>query len=229
MSTLERLPGRPKQIRSGLDAVAVVWSVGYRRWVPIGRSKGGTNQQVCVQNERRGEMAVEVALDGGPTFHFIVTNDTNPFIAAADFIQENRLPLFYLDEIAESIEKRRNPTPGIPPIGPNFLNKIGGDALKQLRQFNTNPRCILTDGQFELLAQPTSSEWFRLVLHVVLEWPVSKSWPLIDILRIRILESNARQSIPADGLVQIVNHLYGTSDNFAVLVLARVIGNAFLN
>jgi hypothetical protein len=244
-----QVPGRANLIRDGKEKIVVIWSPGYQRWIKLGRvtkTKGAQREKVYDPEGRCWDFCMTVNLEDGRNLPLYVNFDTNQFAAAAEFIQKHNLQMHWFDQIANFIERERRPyrvemddkprtaprSEAFPMNNPNFLREVLVDrALAKLRTLNDTPELVLTDAQFALLAQPTSPAWFQLVLNVALTWPIWKSWPLIDVLRGRILEPTARSSIPPDGLVQIVKRIVDASipDDFAILNLGRLLSNMLLN
>jgi hypothetical protein len=104
--------------------------------------------------------------------------------------------------------------------------------IRKLKTFNDYPGLILGPSDFDLLSEELiTRRWVALVVDLTLKWPPSKSWPVLDILRARILNKGARSVIDGDSLVIIVNSLAASQDldDFAILMLFRLIGNMFMN
>jgi len=119
-----------------------------------------------------------------------------------------------------------------PMTSPNYITTINTEPIiKKLRTVNGTPELVLDDAQLSLLELPTSGDWWRLVMRIATTWPTSKSWPVMDILRARIVEPDARSVIVPEELVTLVAHIAQTPDNddFAVLTLTRIVGNMFAN
>jgi hypothetical protein len=244
-----QVPGRANLIRENKEMVVVIWSPGYQRWVKLGRvtkTKGAQREKAYDPEGRCWDFCMTVNLEDGRNLPLYVNFDTNQYAAAAEFIQKHKLQMHWFDQIANFIERERRPyrvdmddkpktapkSDTFPMNTPNFLREVLADrAIAKLRTLNNTPDLVLTDAQFALLTEPTSPAWFELVLDVALTWPISKSWPLIDVLRGRILEPTARSLIPPDGLVQIVRRIADApiADDFAILNLGRLISNMLLN
>lgn len=251
-------PGRAVLVRDGEDKIVFAWSNGYGRWLEIGKvtaTKGAQREKVYDENGKEWDFCITVNLEDGRNLPLYLNYDTNQYCAARDFLVKHHLQMYYLDQIAHFIERQRKPymvnmedrkkadataaanaaatgRAVFPMTTPNYITAINTEPIiRKLRTMNDTPGLILTDEQFQLLEGPLSASWWDLVYKIGTEWPTTKSWPALDILRARILEPTASSIIQPDWLAHLVEHVAGSpeNDDFVVLILTRIIGNMFAN
>jgi hypothetical protein len=229
--------------------LVVIWSPGYQRWLSIGKvtsSKGAQREKVFDNEGRSWDFCITVNLEDGRNLPLYVNYDTNQYIAARDFITKHNLQMFYLDTIAKFIEREMKPykveleshvtmvkSSVFPMTVANLMKDMNiAPIIRKLQSLNDNPDLLLGPSDFELLVQQViTPQWFALVVDLALKWPPAKSWPVLDILRARIVEPNAKAVIDGERLTVIVNFLSSSPDldDFATVILMRLIGNMFAN
>jgi hypothetical protein len=241
--------GRATLIRDGGDQVIVIWSNGYGKWLRLGkvtRTKGAQREKVFDETGRAWDFCFTVNMEDGRNLPLYVNYDTNQYEAAEKFIRKYKLPTYYQDQVARFIYTQRQPykvemdtrkstrtvhSDTFPLTSPNYLSEIQtGPALRKLRTFNDVPALVLSEEQFQLLEASTCPEWWLLVSDIAQKWPVSRTWPLMDVLRARILDATAPAFIPAAGLIAIITKIADAPiDDFAILNLGRLLSNIWKN
>ena len=240
-------PGGGTLVRNGKEMVICTWSNGYNRWIQIGTvvtaTDGQQKNKVADAEGNVWDYCFQIELEDGRSYPLYLNHDTNEYTAAYKFMNDHNLDTqLYLAQIVEFIQKNRRKTtlststkPSIFPMKtPNFYSDINtGPVINKLKTLNNNNNPHLTDEQFYVLEQPLTPQLFDILEQVVLNWPYDQSWPILDILRARITDSTARQSIPSDRLCNLVNHVAKATDpstpEFLILMIMRVIANMFQN
>lgn len=241
--------GSATLVRNGDLMVICTWSNGYHKWLQIGTlvisKEGQSKQKVADEFGNLWDYCFSVQMEDGRTFPLYMNYDTNEYTAAYDFMTKHNLdPQAYLAQIIDFIHKNRSKTvietqqtnSIFPMKNPNFYCDVVTDPIvKKLRSLNSTQKNfpVLTDEQLAILEKPLSHELFEVIETIALNWPYDQMWPVLDILRARITEDQARNFIPAPKLVNIVRHIVEadpvSSPEFLVLMITRVVSNMFKN
>lgn len=252
LSEIQSEPGQPGQpgvgrlIRDGENMIIVAWSQGYQRYLEIGtltKTKGNQMQKAYDENGKEWDFSFTIELEDGNSYPIYLNYDTNEFIAARDFLLKHKLPVYFMDQIANFIRRERKPymvnmdqqkkpvSSIFPLITPVYIDQINiAPIIGKLKKSNNN-NLVLSEEQFNILENESSTNWFNIVSEVALNWPVDQSWPLMDILRAKLLESNSRSYISPAGLLEIIRHIANDPciNDFAILTLMRICANMFKN
>ena len=244
----QKKPGRAILVRMNEDKIVCMWSNGYHRWLKIGKvtsTKGAQREKVFDENGKQWDFVITVNLEDGRNLPLYLNYDTNEYVAARDFLLKHNLQMFYLDQIANFIRQQRKPymvnmdnrpsaaapSSGVFPMTtPNYLTDVTTEPIiRKVRTLNDNPNLILDETHFQLLQGPLTAAWWELVYEIAVSWPTTKSWPIMDIVRARIMEPSAPSIIAPDVLATVIISISTSldADDFVTLILTRIIGNMF--
>lgn len=242
-------PGSATLVRNGDQMVICTWSNGYHKWLQIGTlvisKEGQSKQKVADEYGKLWDYCFTVQMEDGRTFPLYMNYDTNEYTAAYDFMTKHNLdPQAYLMQIIDFIHKNRGKTviestqsnSIFPKKDINYYSEINTTPIvNKLRSNNKSQKNqpVLTEEQLSALEKPLSHEVFEVIETIILNWPYDQMWPVLDILRARITDPQARNYIPCQKLVRIVHHLEkadpASSPEFLILMIARVVSNMFMN
>jgi hypothetical protein len=101
--------------------------------------------------------------------------------------------------------------------------------MAHLRQAARDNVITVTGAEFQVLEGLTSPEWFRTVVTVMLSCPLDGTWPLLCLLRLRIIEGDAPENCEPDDLREVVLYV---ANQFSLLdgcvqELFSVVANRF--
>ena len=239
----EKIPGRAILVRDGEKMVVCIYSSGYKRWLKIGtvtKTDGASKEKVYDEDGNQWDYYFDVQLEDGRNLPLYLNYDTNPYTAAYDFITRYELDRTYLNQIVEFIEKQRKTktiesvsknqqTSIFPMTTPVIYDSVNLEpVLRKLKSLN-HESYYLDDNLFNIISsQSGSSEMFQIMKKCLMTWPISNSWPILELLRVHICEEGTREAIYPFDLVKIVKYIANqTLNDTQLLMLMRVIGNMF--
>lgn len=254
VNSREIVPGRFELMRDGEEKILVVYNQTYG-WMKVGtqsKSKGAQAQKYTGPDGKEYDYCFTIEVeDLHGSYPLYMNYNTNPFIAAGDFIRQHNLPTYYLDQIANFIirnlrpnnlqmqqtQSRPEPEPQQPahksdffPIpDPNYIVAVKTEpVVAKLQTIAAENGHDLTEDDMKTLNGPLSEAWMAVATNILLLWPVNDAWPILDIFRAYILGKNCRDFITDDIVITVVDRFASSGadlSDFGILGLMRVISN----
>ncbi|EIW60263.1 phospholipase A-2-activating protein [Trametes versicolor FP-101664 SS1] len=135
LTQLGKKPGEVKMIRRGESVEAHQWDSASSSWQKIGDvvdAVGSGRKQLYQGREYDFVFDVDVK-EGAPPLKLPYNAGDNPYIAAQRFLENNELPLSYLDEVVRFIEKNAGGATAAP-SGEQFADPYTGASRYQASQ-----------------------------------------------------------------------------------------------
>lgn len=236
--------GNASIARKDHQLVLCTWSKGYNKWIQIGTYDLPEKYQKMVNvTDDQGnhwDYCFPIELEDGQTFSLYTNSDTDEYATVFDFMNKNNLdPKVYLAQIISCINRFKdtdNSKPPFPMKGLSYFKendtKYIFNSIKSLNESQKNEP-ILTEDQLNILQKPLSHDLFEIIEKLIFNWQYDQLVPVLDFLRILILDPKARDFIPASNMVKIIQHLEQVdpdqSSEPLIVMILQVIVNMFLN
>jgi phospholipase A-2-activating protein len=185
--------GKVVMVNNGGTIEAHQWSAAEMRWIKIGDVVGEAKGQKKLYQGKEYDYLIDVDIgDGRPTLKLPYNQGEDPYDAARRFLNQNELPMYYLEQVAQFIMKNTGAKPTS--IDPNYSDPFTGAS--RYVPSNTLPAPTPAPAP---VSTPTSQGIFPT--HTFLSFKQAS----VDNIRKKVLSLNASHTDKLDALEVILD------------------------
>lgn len=250
LSPVDHQLGKASIVRNKERISICSWSNGYNKWLEIGGfnidNKYLKMMNVKDENGKVWDFCITINFGDDKSLPLYMNFNDDEKKVADEFMKKNKLdPQIYSNKIIEAIRQKggkdenglNNSNSSILPVKSlsYYTEDVSDETFNELISINKQKlnEFVLSEEQIEILKKPISTEFFEIISKAVLKWDVDHVWPLLDILRCKIIDSQSRSFIQNQELSNVVHHLIQSVENKVseefIVFLIKIVINMFMN